>query len=213
MQTLLVTVFITRTGFVCFCLGTEQWLPTSGELYLFHPASCLIRFFIMYYLALWSPQLGMRALVAWLVGQLYGLAVDVPLIKHTPSHNIMSQERRYNVAATSWRCTDGVTTLAWHFTLPGLVLYIFEVADADDDLWLWHSQNIAYEWNQKKEQTKHDRNYTSHKLKQKIATRSFFMVIAMLDKIPASILRKSTSGRHRPVSYPDGPMTARYRFT
>ena len=31
--------------------------------------------------------------------------------------------------------------------------------------------------------------------------------------IPASILRKSTSGRHRPVSYPDGPMTVRYRFT
>ena len=30
---------------------------------------------------------------------------------------------------------------------------------------------------------------------------------------PASILRKSTSGRHLPVSYPDGPMTARYRFT
>ena len=25
--------------------------------------------------------------------------------------------------------------------------------------------------------------------------------------VPASILRKSTSGRHRPVSYPDGPMT------
>ena len=30
---------------------------------------------------------------------------------------------------------------------------------------------------------------------------------------PASILRKSISGRHRAVSYPDGPMTARYRFT
>ena len=30
---------------------------------------------------------------------------------------------------------------------------------------------------------------------------------------PASILRKSISGRHRPVSYPDGPMTARYGFT
>ena len=30
---------------------------------------------------------------------------------------------------------------------------------------------------------------------------------------PASFLRKSTSVRHRPVSYPDGPMTARYRFT
>ena len=32
-------------------------------------------------------------------------------------------------------------------------------------------------------------------------------------KNPACILRKSTSGCHRPVSYPDGPMTARYRFT
>ena len=30
---------------------------------------------------------------------------------------------------------------------------------------------------------------------------------------PVSILRKSTSGRHRPVSYPDGPMTVRYRST
>ena len=30
---------------------------------------------------------------------------------------------------------------------------------------------------------------------------------------PVSILRKSTPGRHRPVSYPDGPRTARYRST
>ena len=30
--------------------------------------------------------------------------------------------------------------------------------------------------------------------------------------IPASILYKSTAGRYRPVSYPDGPITARYRF-
>ena len=30
---------------------------------------------------------------------------------------------------------------------------------------------------------------------------------------PASILRKSISGRHRPVRVADGPMTARYRFT
>ena len=30
---------------------------------------------------------------------------------------------------------------------------------------------------------------------------------------PASILHKSTSDRHRPVSYPDGPSSARYRFT
>ena len=38
-------------------------------------------------------------------------------------------------------------------------------------------------------------------------------MIVITDFNPASILRKSTSGRHRPVSYPDGPMTARYRFT
>ena len=37
--------------------------------------------------------------------------------------------------------------------------------------------------------------------------------LAVRRMYPASILRKSTSGRHRPVSYPDGPMTARYRFT
>ena len=35
----------------------------------------------------------------------------------------------------------------------------------------------------------------------------------VISSIPASILGKSTSGRHRPVSYSDGPMTARYRFT
>ena len=29
---------------------------------------------------------------------------------------------------------------------------------------------------------------------------------------PASILRKSTSSRYRPVSYPDGPITVRCRF-
>ena len=29
---------------------------------------------------------------------------------------------------------------------------------------------------------------------------------------PASILHKSIAGRYRPVSYPDGPITARYRF-
>ena len=30
--------------------------------------------------------------------------------------------------------------------------------------------------------------------------------------IPASILYKSTAGRYRPVSYPDGPITVRCRF-
>ena len=29
---------------------------------------------------------------------------------------------------------------------------------------------------------------------------------------PVSILYKSKAGRYRPVSYPDGPITARYRF-
>ena len=29
---------------------------------------------------------------------------------------------------------------------------------------------------------------------------------------PAIILHKSTAGRYRPVSYPDGPITAHYRF-
>ena len=34
-----------------------------------------------------------------------------------------------------------------------------------------------------------------------------------VQKFPVSILRKSISGRHRPVRVADGPMTARYRFT
>ena len=33
-----------------------------------------------------------------------------------------------------------------------------------------------------------------------------------LSAFPVSILRKSISGRHRPVRVADGPMTARYRF-
>ena len=33
-----------------------------------------------------------------------------------------------------------------------------------------------------------------------------------LSNNPASILYKSITGRYRPVSYPDGPITARYRF-
>ena len=38
-------------------------------------------------------------------------------------------------------------------------------------------------------------------------------LFSLINNIPASILRKSTSGRHRPVRVADGPMTARYRFT
>ena len=39
------------------------------------------------------------------------------------------------------------------------------------------------------------------------------VLLSRVKRFPDSILRKSTSGSHRPVSYPDGPMTARYRFT
>ena len=33
-----------------------------------------------------------------------------------------------------------------------------------------------------------------------------------VSNFPASILHKSIAGHYRPVSYPDGPITARYRF-
>ena len=33
-----------------------------------------------------------------------------------------------------------------------------------------------------------------------------------ISKLPVSILYKSIAGRYRPVSYPDGPITAHYRF-
>ena len=36
--------------------------------------------------------------------------------------------------------------------------------------------------------------------------------IIFQNAIQASILYKSIAGRYRPVSYPDGPITARYRF-
>ena len=39
---------------------------------------------------------------------------------------------------------------------------------------------------------------------------SYLLVLITLN--PASILYKSIAGRYRPVSYPDGPITARYRF-
>ena len=37
-------------------------------------------------------------------------------------------------------------------------------------------------------------------------------VVPVQSSTQASILHKSTAGRYRPVSYPDGPITARYRF-
>ena len=41
--------------------------------------------------------------------------------------------------------------------------------------------------------------------------RESFLVLFV--RFPVSILRKSISGRHRPVRVADGPMTARCRFT
>ena len=38
-------------------------------------------------------------------------------------------------------------------------------------------------------------------------------VVQVFTVNPVSILRKSISGRHRPVRVADGPMTARCRFT
>ena len=39
-----------------------------------------------------------------------------------------------------------------------------------------------------------------------------FGVRCSLCGLQASIFYKSIAGRYRPVSYPDGPITARYRF-
>ena len=40
-----------------------------------------------------------------------------------------------------------------------------------------------------------------------------FLLFQHFSYFPVSILRKSISGRHRPVRVADGPMTARCRFT
>ena len=37
-------------------------------------------------------------------------------------------------------------------------------------------------------------------------------ILSLFAEYPASILYKSIAGRYRPVSYPDGPIAARYRF-
>ena len=49
--------------------------------------------------------------------------------------------------------------------------------------------------------------HDTHKKKKKKKKKNVTLV-----KIPASILYKSIARRYRPVSYPDGPVTARYRF-
>ena len=40
----------------------------------------------------------------------------------------------------------------------------------------------------------------------------FVNIVVAPVTIPASILYKSIAGRYWPVRYPDGPITARYRF-
>ena len=52
----------------------------------------------------------------------------------------------------------------------------------------------------------------SHKISVLIRMSFVVVVTDALRVNPASILYKSVAGRYRPVSYPDGPITARYRF-
>ena len=49
---------------------------------------------------------------------------------------------------------------------------------------------------------------------KKLKTRVFYgsLVLLRCFYFSASILYKSIAGPYRPVSYPDGPITARYRF-
>ena len=39
-----------------------------------------------------------------------------------------------------------------------------------------------------------------------------YFMVSFCNNCPARILYKSLAGRYQPVSYPDGPITARYRF-
>ena len=41
---------------------------------------------------------------------------------------------------------------------------------------------------------------------------TYYWTVSRFNTFPASILYKSTASRYRPVSYPDEPITARYRF-
>ena len=50
------------------------------------------------------------------------------------------------------------------------------------------------------------------KIRHMILSSILHKSIAGLHMILSSILHKSIAGRYRPVSYPDGPITARYRF-
>ena len=51
----------------------------------------------------------------------------------------------------------------------------------------------------------------SDKVKSQMSLTGNVSDVSYVD--PVSILRKSISGRHRPVRVADGPMTARCRFT
>ena len=62
-------------------------------------------------------------------------------------------------------------------------------------IWTWRP-SCSIVWNHL--------NKLSIPLRQKATVKS--------SDFPASILYKSTAGRYRPVSYPDEPITARYRF-
>ena len=46
----------------------------------------------------------------------------------------------------------------------------------------------------------------------KMVSEELPIIVDICKDSPTSILHKSIAGRYRPVSYPDGPITARYRF-
>ena len=99
-----------------------------------------------------------------------------------------------------------------HFYTSNHSSYHFRlILDWKTGLWVYHVHNEALQFITGVNH-EHARNVEMDLLRfaQKHKTQS---ARVLPGKIPASILRKSTSGRHRPVSYPDGPMTARYRFT
>ena len=54
--------------------------------------------------------------------------------------------------------------------------------------------------------------HCDHFVTEEGACYFFFTSVCGVCDDPASILYKSIAGRYRPVSYPDGPTTARYRF-
>ena len=69
--------------------------------------------------------------------------------------------------------------------------------------------------NKTKNRTKHDKKkrWRGGRRDGGVWVKSILRILSMRNNDPVSILRKSISGRYRPVRVADGPMTARCRFT